>query len=221
MQERLVEVQQAQSSEISSLQMELAAARRDLADESQQQTKLVQLLRQQVETLREENRKLLLENPRAAKKPPPLQPPVPPATPPLRRLEEAVTKAARTTQVKSSFPVRVTELQGRKVVTGTHTVKEFVPSEETYTDKFGRVRQQGSWIDKPVNQYGYEIVFTMVNNTDRDVQLTARAGLTSETMTLGPGETRMDAKLVAARGSGLWLLSEGKSLQVDVNYNDE
>lgn len=218
MQERLVEVQQAQSSEINSLQRQLTEARRDLGDESEQQTKLVQLLRNQVETLREENRKLLLENSRLAKNTAPPEPPKPPATPAFKRLNAAVTRAA---EVKTSFPVRVTDLQGRKVVTGTHTVKEFVPSEETYKDKFGRVRQEGKWEDKTVNQYGYEIVFSMVNETDDKLQLTARAGMASESMTLGPRETRINSRLVAARGSGLWLLSGGKSLKVDVKYEGE
>ena len=215
MQERLVEVQQSSSSKIGKLERQLADAKQEVIDEASQQTKLIQLLRAQVERLREENRKLLLENSRSASTDP--VPPKPPA-PAFAQLDAAVDIAA---EPKPAFPVKVTQLEGRRVITGTHEISKFVANEETFKDRFGRIRQDGEWVDQPVNQYGYEIIYSLINESDKTIQLTARAGLASDSMTLDPGETRINARLVAARGSGLWLLSDGKSLKLDVEYAEE
>lgn len=221
MQQRLVEVQEESSQVQFSLDREVTEIKETYLEETEQQTKLIELLRSQVDKLRAENRALLLElsniqaeqaTPQIASAPPP---PVP-----LAQLEEAAQEVTINLPDGDEFPVEIKTATGRKVVTGSHTVSRFKENGEEIKDKFGRWRADGDWEQEPVYQYGYEVEFSIHNPSDKARQVTARAGLISQNFNLKAGETKEGIKLVAARGSSLWLLSEGRSLKVDVVYDE-
>lgn len=221
MQQRLIEVQDAAGRTQLELERELAGLREEYMEESEQQSNLIELLRRQVADLRDVNRALRLKESvqTTALSEPDTSPPVPPLPPQpvLQRLESAAQEASSPV---SDFPAEVLEVSGRTVVTGTHSVSRFVENGEVVKDRFGRERPDGEWVQEPVNQYGYEAVFSVRNRLDRPITVTARAGLTSEIIALNPGQTRSGIRLTAARGSALWLLCEGNSRKLDIAYDE-
>lgn len=115
------------------------------------------------------------------------------------------------------FPVRVFDVQGKKVVTGSHVSSRFVETPDEYTDEMGNkthVKQQEVTID----EYGYQAAFALQNLTRTVKKVSVEAGMSTKEFTLQPGETATNLAVDSAMGVGL-RVSCGNALQrVPVMY---
>lgn len=102
------------------------------------------------------------------------------------------------------FPLRIYDLAGRRTVSGKHTNIRFVTAPETTggggRDASGKVR-----IAEPyeVDEYTYEVAFSVENLTPRAQTFSMRAGGVSRTVYLDAGETRTNVSVAAMMGAPL------------------
>lgn len=216
MQENWVQVQSETSAQLQAFKREIELIETQYQLELDQQERQNDQLRKQIETLRAANRELRILLARAPKAAPS---PAPPPPPPVSVVNLNQTLDAL--QRQSTFPIEVLNPSGRKVVTGQHTLTRFVENGEMIKDGFGRERVAGDWVKEDVNQYGYQARFGLQNKSDQTVQVTARAGLASGSYTLQPGQVVEGLELLAARGGSLWVLCDGQSKRVDIEYSEE
>lgn len=119
------------------------------------------------------------------------------------------------------FPIRVLDVTGRRVVTGSYTVTRDVDTGEVYRDEFGERRRKFVPRQETVREYGYRVDFSLENLSDRPVEITARAGLRTQSWTLAPRAAATNLSIEAARGSALQLMVGGLSRSFPVTFTDE
>ena len=98
------------------------------------------------------------------------------------------------------FPFRVSNVAGRQVVSGLHPSLRFVDSDETYRDGLGQLRNVRVAQRVEVEDYTYEVAFTIENLTREPKTFSMRAGSLSRTAYLGPGQVRTNLSITAAIG---------------------
>ena len=104
---------------------------------------------------------------------------------------------------KNELPVRVFDVRGEKIVTGTHISQELIETDETYRDDFGKKARVIDWQEKTVSQYGHQVVFSASNVTTSAKSITARAGRKAVTFTIEPGVVSTNLIVEATMGVGL------------------
>lgn len=132
----------------------------------------------------------------------PESPPIPPPPPPAEDL----------------MPVRVYDIEGRKIETGSHKTRRYVETDETYRDQFGNKKKRGEWVEHTVMEYGYKVSFSIENLSNKEMTITARAGLVDKAILLRPGDTVENIEMDAANGSSLILQSGGHRKRFAVSY---
>lgn len=116
------------------------------------------------------------------------------------------------------FPVAVRGVVGRKVVTGTHPTTKLVETEELYKDDFGRERKRMKEVTEQVNEYGYEVSFSLENLTRTEKVIACTAGETTRMLTLQPGEKRDDVVVRSSLGASLRIESGSDFKRFSVTY---
>ncbi|MFH0953883.1 MAG: hypothetical protein V1873_06105 [Verrucomicrobiota bacterium] len=114
------------------------------------------------------------------------------------------------------FPVRVTEVAGGKVVTGTHVSTQYVPDRKPVRDEFGSADYKMA--ETNVEESAYQVTCTLQNLTRTPKQVSLSAGETTEKLTLGPGETMIGVKVSAAMGAELSVMVGGYTRRYPVSY---
>lgn len=114
------------------------------------------------------------------------------------------------------FPVKISSVTGRRVVTGTHTVHTPVDGEELERNEFGEKRPVIQWKESEIEQAEYEVHYALQNLTKSPKTVQVRAGLMTVPVELEPGETRTNLAVRAARGSGLRVRVSSRSRSVPV-----
>lgn len=119
-----------------------------------------------------------------------------------------------------SFPVLITDVQGRKVVTGSHLTTRTVPTKETYVDDFGATVNKMRTEQVEENEYDYQVVFSLRNLTRTARELSVGAGRKNKTITLQPGETATDQAVDSAYGADLAVRAAGVVRRIPVSYDE-
>jgi len=143
----------------------------------------------------------------------------PPPTEADEESEPVVTVPAA--DIEDVFPVRVFDIVGEQVVTGTRVQPRFVETDEIFKDEYGNEQVRMRVENEIVNEYGYQVTFSLENLTDQDRIVSVRAGRLTRAVTVRAGETVNDVAVDAAKGSGLMVMVGGKSRRYEVTYADE
>jgi hypothetical protein len=93
-----------------------------------------------------------------------------------------------------------------------------VETEETYRDEFGNRRPVIDWVEEEVPEYGYQVRFTVENQSETDVAFTVRAGTTQQDFEIAAGDVLSNAAVRAAYGSSLMVMSGGRSQSYKISY---
>lgn len=116
------------------------------------------------------------------------------------------------------FPLRVLDVAGRQVVTGTHRTTQEVETDRAYRDPFGDKIPVMETKEVEVNEYGYRVAFSAENLTRTAKELSASAGAATTTRTLGPGETLTNITVESAVGADLAVTAGGQTRRFPVQY---
>jgi len=127
------------------------------------------------------------------------------------------TSARRSEEV---FPVAASNIRGERVVTGTHTSERSVDTGEVYKDRYGNKVRKMAWSDREFNQYGYQVVFDLENQTHDSQEISVRAGLSTRRFIVGGRDAKTGITIEAAKGSGLLIMVGGRSERYEVTYGD-
>lgn len=109
-------------------------------------------------------------------------------------------------------PVRVFDVAGKKIVTGSHLTSVYVETDKKVRDEFGRKVPAHELQDREANEYGYQVSFSVQNLTKTDKEITAKAGADPLRVTVPAGVTATNLVLKGAMGADLHVLA-GEYLQ--------
>ncbi len=109
------------------------------------------------------------------------------------------------------FPIRVFDVASRKVVTGTHSSTKHFQTDEIVKDEYGMKGPRIERKEVEVNEYAYQIAFSVQNLTKTAKSVSARAGGDAVTQVVPPGETLTNVAVGAVMGSDLWISAGGES----------
>lgn len=119
------------------------------------------------------------------------------------------------------FPVSVSGVTGRTVVTGTHLTTQDVETDEVYRDEFGnRAKRTRSEVVE-ANQYGYQAAFSLENLTDEHVEVTVSAGASARTLSVPPRGAARDVTVDWVPGSSLTVSAGGRKERIKVPWRPE
>ena len=116
------------------------------------------------------------------------------------------------------FPVRVFGVEGLKVVTGTHTTVRPVETTETVKDVFGEPVKQTRTESILVDDYGYQVSFSVENPTSSPVEISASAGAKTTTFIVPEGQTLNSLAVDSAMGADLTIAVGSHSRRFSVTY---
>lgn len=134
----------------------------------------------------------------------------PPSQPPA---EPAITTVATPAMNVEEYPVRVYDIAGLTVVTGTKPSSREVDTEESYRDEFGQRAMRRVTEDIEINEYGYRVRFSLENLTDQPVEVRAAAGHASQAISLQPREVIKEVLLDWTPGSALTITAGGQRIR--------
>jgi hypothetical protein len=138
------------------------------------------------------------------------------AAPPPAKLPEQ--EVVRPTPPTASFPVRVYDVAGVRIVTGAHTVQRLIETDEVYRDEFGNRRKRVRPVEQVVEEYGYRVTFSVENLTAQPQMIEVRAGVSTQEFIVRPNSVLADQSVVSARGSALMVMVGGKTQRFPVSY---
>jgi hypothetical protein len=116
------------------------------------------------------------------------------------------------------FPLRISNVEGRKTVVGTHQTTRIVESGETYKDDYGRRIPHRKEVTEDVNEYAYEVTFSAQNLTRTEKVVSFTAGGGTQTLILQPGENATDLVVRSALGAALHVEAGGMVRNFDITY---
>ena len=134
--------------------------------------------------------------------------------------ETAAAAPARTTAA-DAFPALVEAISGQKVVTGTHTSTRMTPTDKWERDAMGnkvRVMKQEVF---DVNEYNYQVGFSVKNLTATPQDLYVSAGSSVNRISLQPGEIITNAAVPSAMGADLSVRAGSATRRYPVAYKEE
>ncbi len=116
------------------------------------------------------------------------------------------------------FPVRVFDVAGKKVKTGSHTSTRTVETDEIYRDSFGNKSKRLVQQEYNVDEFGYRIFFSLQNLTRTDKEVSCDAGSSAQRITLPAEGITTNAFVDAALGANLSVRVGGYSRDFPVSY---
>ena len=117
------------------------------------------------------------------------------------------------------FPVSVTDVRAVKVVSGSHTTTQTVPTDDTYIDEFGEKQVRMAIEEITVPEYDYQVSYAVQNLTRVAKELSVGAGRKNKSVTLQPGESVTNA-VDAAFGADLTVRAGGTVRRYPVTYEE-
>ena len=116
-----------------------------------------------------------------------------------------------------TFPIRIIEVSGKKVVVGKHSSIRWVETDEEEKDGYGNLRKVLKKENFTVNDYDYQVGFTATNRTESAQVVQYRAGKKWASAQLHPAQRRQ-LMVDSAMGASL-IISVGKdSRSYPVSY---
>ncbi|MEM7392366.1 MAG: hypothetical protein AAF492_08445, partial [Verrucomicrobiota bacterium] len=82
-------------------------------------------------------------------------------------------------------------------------------------------KRKTEWREEIVNQYGYQVEFSVQNRTEKDQTISIRAGLRTRNLIVPASRTLTRQTIQAARGSTLLLMVGGHSKSFEVDYGEK
>ncbi len=117
------------------------------------------------------------------------------------------------------FPLRVFSVQGVKVVTGSHTtVRPVETADASGKDVFGEPIKGTRMENIVVDDYGYQARFSIENQTQEPIEISASAGLKTEHFRIPAGETLSGLAVDSAMGSDLRVTVGNHTRRFPVTY---
>lgn len=116
------------------------------------------------------------------------------------------------------FPVSISDVTGRTVVTGTHLTTRDIETDEIYRDEYGKRAKRTRSEVVEANQYGYQAAFTVENLTDGPVELTVSAGGAPRTVSIPARETLPEVTVDWTPGSALTVTAGGRRERIRIPW---
>ncbi len=116
------------------------------------------------------------------------------------------------------FPLRVFEVRGRKVVTGSHTSVRYVETGEVYRDSFSDKQKKVEPREEKVDEYGYQAAFSAENLTRTDKTIEVSAGGPAKTFVIAAGATATNLSVDSSMGAELSVAAGGMNRRFPVAY---
>jgi hypothetical protein len=101
------------------------------------------------------------------------------------------------------FPIRISSVEGLRVVTGNHSTVRQVETDETGKDVFGDKVQQTRMESVVVDDYGYQASFTAENPTQSPIEISVSAGAKSAIFVVPAGKSLNNLTVDSAVGADL------------------
>ena len=118
----------------------------------------------------------------------------------------------------STFPVRVFEAKGLKVVTGQHTTVRQVETDKIEKDMFGDKVKQTRPESFEEDEYGYKAGFSVENPTASPVEVSFSAGSGTETVVVPAGQIVSNLTVDSAVGADLVVEVGGYTRRYPLTY---
>lgn len=116
------------------------------------------------------------------------------------------------------FPIRVSNVAGLKVVTGSHDTVRNVETDKTRKDVFGDKVKETRMESVELDDYGYQASFSAENPTPAPVEISVSAGLKTETFVVPAGEVLNNLAVDSAMGADLTVTAGGHTRRFPVTY---
>ncbi|MFH0909530.1 MAG: hypothetical protein V1929_12290 [bacterium] len=117
------------------------------------------------------------------------------------------------------FPVSVSDVRGVKVVSGSYTTTQTVPTDDTYVDDFGEKQNRTRIEEVTMPEHDYRVSYTVQNLTRTPKLLAVGAGRKTKPVTLQPGETLTDV-VDSALGADLTVRIGGTVRRYPAGYDE-
>ena len=116
------------------------------------------------------------------------------------------------------FPIRISGVEGLKVVTGDHTTVRQVETGEIRKDSFGDKVKETRDESVQVDDYGYQARFSVENPTAAPVEISVSAGSKTETFVVPAGQTLNSLAVDSAMGADLTVMVGEHTRRFPITY---
>lgn len=116
------------------------------------------------------------------------------------------------------FPIRIFGVEGLKIVTGNHTTVRQVETDETSKDVFGNKVKKTRAESVQVDDYGYQVSFSVENPTAAPVEISVSAGANTDTIVVPASQVLKGLTVGSAMGADLMVMVGSHARRFSVTY---